>query len=98
MIMTTFLESRDFTGKTVHPFFTHAVSGLGRTEAVYSTALRGARLQPGLAVPGREAGAHRADVETWLAQSGLTPYRAGFLGGPRVAGRPRESRRHQTSV
>ena len=72
MIMTTFLESHDFTGKTVHPFVTYAVSGLGRTEAVYSSALRGARLQPGLAVRGEEAGDHRADVEEWLAQAGLT--------------------------
>ena len=73
MIMTTFLESHDFTGKTVHPFVTYAVSGLGQTETVYSAALRGARLQPGLAVQGEKAGDHRADVEAWLAQSGLTP-------------------------
>ena len=73
MIMTTFLESHDFTGKTVHPFVTYAVSGLGQTETVYSAALRGAQLQPGLAVQGEEAGDHRADVESWLAQAGLTP-------------------------
>ena len=32
MIMTTFAESHDFTGKQVYPFVTHAVSGLGSTE------------------------------------------------------------------
>ena len=72
MIMTTFLESHDFTGKTVHPFVTYAVSGLGQTEAVYSPALSGARLQPGLAVQGEEAADHGADVGAWLTEAGLT--------------------------
>ena len=71
MIMTTFLESQDFTGKTVHPFVTYAVSGLGRTETVYSSALRGARLLPGLAIQGEEAADHRSDVEVWLRTAGL---------------------------
>jgi hypothetical protein len=71
MIMTTFLESHDFTGKAVHPFVTYAVSGLGRTEAVYSPAVTGARLQPGLAVQGEEVAEHRDDVEPWLRQAGL---------------------------
>src|SRR4029434_10211523 len=36
MIMTTFTESYDFTGKTVHAFVTYAVSGLGSTERDYT--------------------------------------------------------------
>ena len=72
MIMTTFLEGHDFTGKTVHPFVTYTVSGLGRTEAVYSPALVGARLQPGLAVQGEEVAEHRDDVEAWLRDAGFT--------------------------
>ena len=71
MIMTSFLESHDFTAKTVHPFVTYAVSGLGRTEAVYSSALPGAWLQPGLAVQGEEATDHRSAVEAWLRDAGL---------------------------
>jgi flavodoxin len=71
MILTTFLESHDFAGKAVHPFVTYAVSGLGRTEAVYSPALPGARLQPGLAVQGEEAADHRSDVQAWLRGAGL---------------------------
>lgn len=71
MIMTTFLESHDLTGKAVHPFVTYAVSGLGRTEAVYSPALAGARLQPGLAVQGEEVAEHRVEVEGWLRDAGL---------------------------
>lgn len=71
MIMTTFLESHDFTGKTVHPFVTYAVSGLGQTKAVYTAALPRARLQPGLALRGEEVADHRADVEAWLNQAGV---------------------------
>jgi hypothetical protein len=71
MIMTTFVESHDFTGKSVHPFVTYAVSGLGRTEAVYSPSLSGARLQPGLAVQGEEVADHRSDVEVWLDRARL---------------------------
>ena len=36
MIMSTFSDSHDFTGKTVHPFVTYAVSGLGSTERDYA--------------------------------------------------------------
>jgi flavodoxin len=71
MILTTFLESHDFAGKAVHPFVTYAVSGLGRTETIYTAALPGARLQPGLAVQGEEVADHRADIETWLRQVGV---------------------------
>ena len=40
MIMSTFTNSHDFTGKTVHPFVTYAVSGLGSTERDYATSCR----------------------------------------------------------
>jgi Flavodoxin len=71
MIMTTFTESYDFTGMTVHPFVTYAVSGLGSTERDYTASCRGARIAPGLAVQGEEVAQHRADVETWLRDAGL---------------------------
>ena len=58
MIMHTFAESHDFTGKTVHPFTTHAMSGLGTTEREYA-ACRGATLGEGLAVQGEEVGTAR---------------------------------------
>jgi hypothetical protein len=46
MIMTTFTENHDFTGKTVHPFVTYAVSGLGSTERDYTASCPGARIAP----------------------------------------------------
>ena len=72
MIMTTFAESHDFTGKDINPFVTYAVSGLGSTEAVYAAAFPDARIGPGLAVRGEEVAEHRNDVQTWLRRGGLT--------------------------
>jgi flavodoxin len=71
MIMNTFADSLDFTGRTVHPFVTYAVSGLGSTERVYTEACAGAEISPGLAVQGEEVTQHRDDVETWLRQNRL---------------------------
>ena len=71
MIMSTFAESHDFTGKTVHPFVTYAVSGLGSTERDYTASCAGARISPGLAVQGEEVAQHRDDVQTWLREAGL---------------------------
>ena len=71
MIMTTFTESHDFSGKTVHPFVTYAVSGLGSTERDYTATCPGAQIARGLAVRGEEVIQHRSDVETWLRNAGL---------------------------
>ncbi|HEY5821161.1 MAG TPA: flavodoxin [Propionibacteriaceae bacterium] len=70
MIMTTFAEAFDFTGKTVHPFVTYAVSGIGRTEQDYVAGCPGATVGPGLAIQGEEVTEGRPDVETWLRQIG----------------------------
>ena len=71
MIMSTFTDSHDFTGKTILPFVTYAVSGLGRVDDDYATACPGARIGTGLAVRGEEVSQHRTGVETWLQESGL---------------------------
>jgi flavodoxin len=71
MIMTTFTENHDFTGKTVHPFVTYAVSGLGSTERDYTASCAGSQIAPGLAVQGEEVTQHRTDVENWLRDAGL---------------------------
>jgi hypothetical protein len=54
MIMSTFAESLDFTGKTIHPFTTHAMSGLGTTERGYAASCPGATIGRGLAVQGEK--------------------------------------------
>ena len=71
MIMSTFTESLDFTGKTIHPFTTHAMSGLGTTERDYAASCPGATLGEGLAVRGEEAADAGPAVESWLRRIGL---------------------------
>ena len=71
MIMTTFTEKHDFSGKTVHPVTTHAMSGLGTTPDDYAQSCKGARIAIGLAVRGEQARSARADVESWLRRAGL---------------------------
>jgi flavodoxin len=71
MIMSTFTESLDFTGKTVHPFTTYAMSGLGTTERDYAASCPGATFGEGLAVRGEEAADAGPAVESWLRRIGL---------------------------
>jgi len=71
MIMSTFAESLDFTGKTIHPFTTHAMSGLGTTERDYAASCPGATLGEGLAVRGEEVADASPAVESWLRRIGL---------------------------
>lgn len=71
MIMTTFAESCDFTGKAVHAVTTHAMSGLGTTERDYARACPGATIGEGLAVRGEETRDAGPAVEAWLRRTGL---------------------------
>lgn len=71
MIMRTFTEALDFTGRTVYPLTTHAGSGLGRAGEVYRQTCRGATLGEGLAVRGEEAAAAEPEVRAWLQRIGL---------------------------
>jgi hypothetical protein len=71
MIMTTFTEALSFTGKTVHPVVTYAVSGLGTTERDYAVSCRGATIGEGLAVRGEEVADAGPTAETWLRRAQL---------------------------
>ncbi|HEX5994946.1 MAG TPA: flavodoxin [Jiangellales bacterium] len=71
MIMSTFTESLDFAGKTIHPFTTYAMSGMGTTEGDYTASCPGATLREGLAVRGEEAADAGPAVEAWLRRIGL---------------------------
>jgi flavodoxin len=70
-IMLTFAERYDFTGKTIYPFTTYAMSGLGSVVDEYRTAFRGAKLGEALAVRGEEADGSRPQVDRWLRRIGL---------------------------
>ena len=71
MIMATFAERYDFSGKTVFPVTTHAMSGLGTAPDDYARSCRGARIGTGLAVRGEEVRSADADVESWLRRTAL---------------------------
>jgi flavodoxin len=65
-VMLTFAEHFDFKGKTVYPFTTHAMSGLGHAVEEYEAACRGAAIGKALAIQGEEAEQSRPEVEAWL--------------------------------
>ena len=72
MLMHTFAEAHDFTGRTVHPFVTYAVSGLGTAEDEYAAACRGADIGAGLAVRGESVREDApAAVAEWLDRMDL---------------------------
>jgi hypothetical protein len=71
MIMSTFAERYDFTGKTVFPVTTYAMSGLGTTPEDYAASCRAARIGKGLAVQGEKARSSERAVEAWLRRVGL---------------------------
>lgn len=69
-IVKVFLESYDFSGKTVIPFCTHAGSGLSGTQRTVEDLCTGATVENGLAVRGRTAQNERDSAESavtdWL--------------------------------
>jgi flavodoxin len=71
MIMKTFVEALDLTGKAVFPFTTHAMSGLGRAAQFYREAAPTARIGDGLAIRGEEAAEAGPAISTWLRSIGL---------------------------
>jgi flavodoxin len=71
MIMRTFVESTNLAGRTIHPFVTYAVSGIGRVENDYAELCPNSTLGESLAVQGEEATEAGADVAAWLRRIGL---------------------------
>ena len=71
MIMSTFAERFSFNGKTIFPFTTYAMSGLGTTMRDYAALCPGATVGEGLAVRGEEVRDAGAAVESWLRRIDL---------------------------
>lgn len=73
-IVYNFLESYDFTGKTVIPFCTHGGSGLAGTESEIAKICDGANMESGFAIAGKTAQEDqdkaRSNVEEWLKDGG----------------------------
>lgn len=62
MLMNTFMESHDFTGKTVIPFCTHGGGGFGKSVSSVKAGTAGATVLDGLAVSGSQADGAQTDV------------------------------------
>jgi len=66
MAVFTFLESYDFTGKTIVPFCTHEGSGIGNSERDIKKLCPNAKLLPGLAIRGGSVANADSVVQSWL--------------------------------
>ena len=70
-IIDTFLESYDFSGKTICPLITHGGSGFSNSLNDIRRLCPDARITKGLAINGDDAATCGKDVEKWLSQIGL---------------------------
>ena len=66
MPVFTFLESYDFTGKTIVPFCTHEGSGMGHTEQDIVKACPKATVLKGIAIHGTFASSADSKVSSWI--------------------------------
>lgn len=66
MVMFTFLEHFDFTGKTILPFCTHEGSGLGGSEKDIQRLCPGAKVEKGLAIHGGGVAAAGPAIKKWI--------------------------------
>ena len=66
MAVFTFLESYDFSGKTIVPFCTHEGSGMGRSEKDIAKSCPKATLLDGIAILGSSASTADAQVSGWI--------------------------------
>jgi flavodoxin len=66
MAVFTFLDSYDFSGKTIVPYCTHEGSGLGSSEHDIKNLCPTAKVLSGLAIKGGTVGRADNDVANWL--------------------------------
>ena len=66
MCVFTFIESQNWTGKTVKPFCTHEGSGMGHSESDLKKACAGADVKKGIAIHGADVSKSRSSIENWI--------------------------------
>ena len=71
MAVYTFLESFDFSGKTILPLCTNEGSGMGGSEKEIKKTCPSANLKKGLPITGSGAANAHPQVKKWLAANGL---------------------------
>jgi len=73
MTVFTFLESYDFSRKTIIPYCTHEGSGMGNSERDIKKLCPNAKVLSGLAITGGSVDRADKDVATWLKMLELLP-------------------------
>ncbi len=73
MAVFTFLESYDFSGKTIVPFCTHEGSGMGSSERDIKRLCPIAKVLSGLAIRGSSVEKADKDIADWLKELDLIP-------------------------
>ena len=71
MPVYSFLESYDFSGKTILPLCTNEGSGMGASEREIKKTCPGAAVMPGLPITGSRAADSAESVKRWLSANGL---------------------------
>ena len=66
MVMFTFLEHYDLSGKRIIPFCTNEGSGMGGSERDLKKICKGKKIEKGLSIHGAEAAQSRSKVEAWV--------------------------------
>lgn len=69
MVVHTFLEAHDFTGKTIVPFCTHEGSGMGRSVADIRRLCPSATVLEGIAIRGSNAAHADSEAERLVGQT-----------------------------
>jgi flavodoxin len=72
MPVYTFLESHDFSGKTIVPFCTHEGSGMGHSEQDIAKACPRATVCKGIAIYGTNASSAGSDVSSWIDELSIS--------------------------
>lgn len=66
MVLFTFLEGHDLTGKRIFPFCTNEGSGLGHSEADLKKLCPGATVGEGLSIRGSQVDESQSVIEDWV--------------------------------
>ncbi len=67
-IMRTFLESGDFSGKTIIPFCTSSSSGIGQSDVHLAQSAKGATWKKGKRF---SSGSSQSEIDSWISSIGL---------------------------
>lgn len=71
MVVATFLEAHDFSGKTILPLCTNEGSGMGGSERMIAVLTKGSTVKKGLSIIGSEAASAGPRVKAWLHGNGI---------------------------